>query len=224
MEQEMAYKPTQKRPADPGTLRPFEFQEFVQFFPDAALTKAKIKRSAFVAVSMMLSRHGEFKTGLRIRPSVGTLTDESGASRPTVRKVLRYLLDLGAIVKTGDNRNSGGGSPVTEYRLYRSPVVDEVLTHLRDRDFGRGKQETTEEGAVESREPLSVKQETTEWKAGDHNRKYKKRIGNSVEESPSPAFVVAQPSARDGAADEFEEKLSAIGFNDDPYADILANL
>lgn len=164
----MAYKPTQKRPADPGTLRPFEFQEFVQFFPDAALTKAKIKRSAFVAVSMMLSRHGEFKTGLRIRPSVGTLADESGASRPTVRKVLRYLLDLGAIVKTADHRNSGGGSPVTEYRLYRSPVVDEVLTHLRDRDFGRGsrrplkrEQWKAENHSVSNRRPLSGKQETT---------------------------------------------------------------
>ncbi|MGF2950300.1 hypothetical protein [Microbacterium alcoholitolerans] len=216
----MGYKPTQKKPVDPGTLKPFEFQEFVQLFPDAALTKAKIKRSAFVAVSMMLSRHGKFETGLRVRPSVGTLADESGVSKPTVRKVLAYLRDLGAIVKTGEHRNPGGGSPVTEYRLYRSPLVSDVLQNVRDRDYGRGKQETTGEGTGESGEPLSVNQGTTEWKAENHNRNHKRRKESSVEESPSPAPVVATPSARDGAAMDQEEDFDVDAFLDGLVLDL----
>ncbi|MFP1601891.1 hypothetical protein ACLD0U_04275 [Microbacterium sp. 2216-1] len=201
----MVYKPTpKKRPADPGTLLPFEFQEFVQHFPDAALTKAQLKRSAFVSVAMMLSRHGDFATGMRVRPSVGTLADEAGVSKPTVRRVLAFLKKLDAIVKTGEHRNAGGGSPVTEYRLYRSGVVDEVLS-LKDRNVRSGKQGTTATPSGESREPLSGKQRTTEGKAENHNRNHKERKESEVEESPSRAPVVAPPTASDGATEVTKE-------------------
>lgn len=204
----------QERTQKTDALKPFEFQEFVQHFPNAALVKAKIRRAPFVAVSMMLSRHGDFSNSERIRPSVVTLSDESGVSRPTVRKILAYLERLGVLVATGKHRNPGGGSPVTEYRLVRNPLVADVL-RLKDRHWGSGKQETTAHPAVENREPLSGKQRTTEWQTENHNRNPKEEKNHSSEESSSPAPTVAEPPARSGAAvsevDWMDELLSDIG-------------
>ncbi|WP_341954550.1 hypothetical protein [Microbacterium sp. LWH13-1.2] len=204
----------QDRTRKTDALKPFEFQEFVQHFPNAALAKAKIRRAPFVAVSMMLSRHGVFKSGERIRPSVGTLADEAGVSKPTVRKVLAYLQRTGVLVATGKHRNPGGGSPVTEYRFVRNQLVTDVM-QVKDRDWGSGKQETTVEPAVASGEPLSGKRGTTEWQTGNHNRNPQEEKNPSSDKSSSPAPVVAEPPARSGAAesqvDWMDELLSEIG-------------
>ena len=154
----MAPKPTQK--TDQHTLKPFEFHEFVQHFPHAALAKAGISRNAFVSVSVMLSRHCTFKTGEHIYPSVGTLADEAGVSKPTVRKVLAYLQRIGALEAVGTHRNPGGGTPVTEYRFRVSQTVREVLT-VKDRNYRSGNLRTTETAPVENSEPLRVNLRTT---------------------------------------------------------------
>jgi hypothetical protein len=196
----MASSPTQKKTPNPGQLKPFEFQEFVHHFPHAALKKAGIKRYAFVCVSMELTRYGNFETGTQLRPSIGELADASGVSEPTVRRVLAYLRAIEALVCTGEHRH-GGGSPIQEHRFNRSIVVRDVLA-IRDRDHGRVKQGTTQAAQGESREPLRVKQETPEGKAGDHDRKSQKIKGNSLADAPSPAPSSLLPSASDGAAEE----------------------
>ena len=219
----MATKPTSK---DPHALLPLKFQEFVQKFPDAALEKAKIRRAAFVAVSMMLSRHGEFKTGERIRPSVGTLADESGLTKPTVRKVVAYLQQIGVLVKTGEHRNPGGGTPVAEYRLYYSPVVATVL-EINDRDYVSGKQRTTAEVAVENREPLSVNQGTTEWKTENHNRDHRKRKESSEAKAPSLSPSSLDPSGRSEEREEendsMDDKLDQA-FMEPSFEELLAGI
>lgn len=192
----MANKPTQN---DPHALRPWEFQEFVQYFPDAALQKVKIKRGQFVAVAMMLSRHGTFKTGTTIRPSVATLADESGISEPTVRKVLAYLRDIGVLAVTGTHRNPGGGTPVTVYQLRRNDKVDHVL-RIKDRDYGRGKRETAVSGPGENGEPLRGKWETAEGQVENHNRNNKNDKNHSLAEAHSPAPSTLQASPGVGAA------------------------
>mgnify|MGYP005983400667 CR=1 FL=1 len=196
-----------------GALKPFEFHEFVQYFPHAAL-KAGISRNAFVSVSVMLARHGTFKTGESIYPSVVTLADEAGVSRPTARKVLAYLQQIGVLEPVGQQRNPGGGSPVTKYRLRRNELVDVVIA-TKDRNYGSGKPRTTVVSPVETSEPLSGNLSTTEWKAQNHNKNNQSNQNASSEKSSSSAPIVAEPSARSGAeekqVDWIDQLLSEIG-------------
>ncbi|WP_431806376.1 hypothetical protein [Microbacterium paraoxydans] len=222
----MAQKPSPRNPAkpvDPQQLNHADFRWFILHVP--TLAHKGIRRTSWVAIGLALAQYGDYRTGERVNPSKKLLHKQTGAHNDTITKVIDVLKANGALQATGRHQGVNGGQPYEVFSFRRSPAVEKVLSKRDAYDWHERASVGPEPGST-SPEPASVSPEPASVSPED-NRNITNVMNESnvsVEDSPSPAPVVAQPSARDGAADELDEKLSVIGFNDDPYADILANL
>lgn len=184
-----------------------------------------IERPTFVAVAHSLLATGDFKTGERFRLSQVAIAEISGVSTKSVRRVLRLLEKLGAIRVVDTSKRPGGGMPVKVYTLTYSEHVHAVLSD-NDRDKARDQwkrpQRTAE--APDAREhnpsalgtttPITREHNPNQWEPQPHNRNLQEQERTDSDKS-SPAPLVAEPAARDGATkkeiDWMDELLSEIG-------------
>ena len=187
----MGYKPTPKTPVDPSALTAPEFRKFLEYFPDAVLKEYKIPGYAFWGVGMALAQHIDYETGTGSRLSQRAIARISRTGTDTVRRVLEFLKMVGAIeVRDLQRRN---GKPSENYNFRKSATVVRVL-ELADQDYlpERLRSETV---------PHQV--QTVPHQAMIRTQDPKIEQGS---DRSSPAPVVAQPSARDGAATMDQEE------------------
>jgi hypothetical protein len=167
------------------------------------LKDAKIQRTSFVAVGLALAQFGDYRTGTRVNPSAKALHNLTGAHHDTIRKVLKVLKVNGALEVVDSHQGANGGQPYEVYRFRKSPAVVKVLAK-RDAQGWTERASAAGEPASATGEPGHVTGEPASA-AGEDNRNISNEMNEknrSVDESPSPAPVVAQPSARDGAVNQ----------------------
>lgn len=218
------------------------FRKYIEHFYNGVLRKAgnilgdgqgAIQRPTFVAVAHSLLATGDFKTGERFRLSQVAIAEISGTSTKTVRRVLSLLEKMGAICVVGTSKRPGGGKPVKVYTLTYSQNVHEVVTD-KDRDkLGERWKRPQRKKNVESEgrsnptamgvtTPLNGNHNPIQWEPQPYNKNLQEQERNDSDES-SPAPVVAQPSARDGAVSQEEENdASSVWWDDGRLAELMA--
>lgn len=215
----MAQKPNRPTYKLGDSISAGTFRKYLEHFYNGHLRLAgkalkdghgAIERPTFYAVANALLATGDFKTGERFRLSQVAISEISGASRKSVRRVLKLLETLGAIRVVDSSKRPGGGMPVKVYTLTYSEHVHAVLTDAdRDKERDRWKRPLRHAGeedtghhnpsALGTTTPINETHNPNQWVPQPHNRNLQEQERADSDES-SPASSSLSPTARDDAA------------------------
>ncbi|GAA1523094.1 hypothetical protein HD600_000203 [Microbacterium ginsengiterrae] len=213
----MTTKPRRPQPdVDANQLNHADFRWFILHYP-AFLIQGGIRRTSWVAIGLTLAQFGDYATGTRVNPSKKLLHHLTGAHHTTITKMLEYLKRQGVLEVTDKHQGRNGGQPYEVFRFRRNDLVKEILEKRDAHDWPQqaspipAPASATPEPANAGTEPATASPEDNRNDSNEMN--VKNRSGN-----PSPAPVVAPPSARDGAAEESEP---AINWSDETVAELI---